>query len=153
NVGEIFTPPASPGGTGSWQTITAIPTPNNAFGDGQLQLLDDGTVLAGWLSGSTSFRYNPNLDPLLNPALPPGTQPWSSDAVMINSDSPNEEAWVKLPDGSILAYEIFGTQPQASQRFTTHPIASAVGTATTPITITTTNPLPVGLTTGANVTL
>src|SRR5262249_24358425 len=49
--------------------------------------------------------------------LPAGTSPWTPSATLLNSDHNNEESWVKLPDGSILSYEMFGTQPQTAQRF------------------------------------
>ena len=123
NTGEMFTPPTTPGGTGSWQNIT--PFPQSSFGDGQLELLSDGTVLAGYLNNGTSYRYNPNNDPLLHPSLPAGTNPWTADAVMLNNDRPNEEAWVKLGDGSILSYEIFGNQPQTAEQL--HDDADRVG--------------------------
>ncbi len=113
NTGELFTPPTTPGGTGSWQTITPIPT--GTFGDGQLDALSDGTVLAGFLGNGQTWRYNPANDPLLHPSLPAGTQPWTKDAVMLNGDRPNEESFVKLPGGKIMTYEIFGTQPQTGQ--------------------------------------
>ncbi len=178
NTGELFTPPTTPGGTGSWQTITPIPT--GTFGDGQLDALSDGTVLAGFLGNGTSWRYNPNNDPLLHSGLPIGTTPWTQDAVMLNGDRPNEESFVKLADGSILTYEINGTQPQTAQRFVqgatqaqdqwvaagTVPvtlatsgvtardaITSAVGTALAPITITTADPLPAVMISGSSVTI
>ena len=78
NTGEIFTPPTTPTGTGSWQNITSFP--QSQFGDGSLELMSDGTVLAAYLNGPQSYRYNPALDPLLNPSLPPGSNPWTLDA-------------------------------------------------------------------------
>ena len=133
-TGEIYDPT-----TGMWKTISVFPT--GSFGDGQLELMNDGTVLAGYLNGGQTYRYNPTTDS------------WTTDAVMLNGDRPNEESWIKLPDGSILTYEIFGSQPQTGQRFVTQAIASAVGTASTPITITTPNPLTSAFTTGASVTI
>ncbi len=184
NTGEIFTPPTTATGTGSWQPITPIPATlnaNNAFGDGQLELLNDGTVLAGDLNTGATYRYNPNNDPLLNPSLPAGTQPWSADATRLNGDRSNEETWVKLGDGSILTYENFGTAPQTGQRFVpgasqaadqwqaagsvpvtldtqtvnaTGTIASAVGPGGSAlITITSSNPLPTGFGTNSQVTI
>ncbi len=93
------------------------PPPAQRFGDSTLQLMSDGTVLAasttdplvlpGSLFGTTqspSFRYDPVADL------------WTQDAIPLNSDSANEEGWTKLPDGSILAVEIFGTHPGDAER-------------------------------------
>lgn len=68
-------------------------------------MLNDGTVLAGNLAGPQTYRYDP------------ASNTWSADASLLNGDRSNEESWVKLSDGSILAYEIFGTAPQTAQRF------------------------------------
>ncbi len=47
----------------------------------------------------------------------PGSTPWVTDASLLNGDASAEESWVKLPDGSILTYEIQGSKPQTGQRF------------------------------------
>ncbi len=111
NTGEMFTPPTTPGGTGSWQNIT--PFPNGVFGDGNMELMSDGTVLTEALSTNTTYRYNPAMDPLLNPSLPANTNPWIQDASLPAGFVNDETAWTKLPDGSILSYVIIsnsGTQ-------------------------------------------
>jgi hypothetical protein len=160
-AGEIFTPPTTSGGMGSWQKITSFPS--TKFGDGSLELMNDGTVLAGGGDGAGGLteRYNPTLDPLTNLGLPATSNPWSVDATQGGSNTNAETGWTKLPDGSILTYQLFGfsgpaASPQTGTRFvigSTSPIASAVGTATTPITITTTNLLPASLTTNSTVTI
>ena len=78
NTGEIFTPPTTPTGMGSWHNITSFP--QSQFGDNNLELMSDGTVLAGYLGGTQTYRYNPALDPVLNPSLPSSDNPWTLDA-------------------------------------------------------------------------
>jgi hypothetical protein len=124
-TGEIYDP-----ATNTWTPTAPFPVPlfdpsiqsqnppvAQRFGDSTLELMSDGTVLAasttvplvlpGSLFGTThspSFRY----DPVANL--------WTQDATPLNSDSANEEGWTKLPDGSILAVEIFGTHPGDAER-------------------------------------
>jgi hypothetical protein len=114
NTGEIFTPPTTSTGLGSWQNITSFP--QNTFGDGSLELLDDGTVLAGYRGNNVSYRYKPALDPALNPALPANSNPWPTDAAQPPGLSNTgasfnvtnaETTWNKLPDGSMLTYQLF----------------------------------------------
>ncbi|MGA2616932.1 MAG: VCBS repeat-containing protein [Thermoguttaceae bacterium] len=110
NTGEIFTPPTTSGGTGSWANIT--PFPQSEFGDGNLELMTDGTVLAGDLNSNNTWRYNPT-------GGPGGT--WTQDASLPGAQLTNAEtAWTKLPDGSIVSYELYGfanDAPQAGARF------------------------------------
>ncbi|HEV2970837.1 MAG TPA: hypothetical protein VGY55_12775, partial [Pirellulales bacterium] len=117
-TGAIYDP-----ATDTWTPITSFPQPlfnpniqsqnpppAQEFGDGQLELMNDGTVLAGFLgyvygtTHSPTFRY----DPVANL--------WTQDATLLNSDKANEESWVKLPDGSMLAYQVFGTDPGSAER-------------------------------------
>src|SRR5205807_4031596 len=65
----------------------------------------DGRVLAGYRLGSQSYIYDP------------ATDSWSSGANLLNGDINGEETWVKLPDGSILTYEIGGSGAQTGQRY------------------------------------
>ncbi len=110
NAGEIFTPPTTPTGMGSWHNIAPFPLPT--FGDSSLELLSDGTVLAGPNSSNAAYRYNPALDPILNPSLPATDNPWSLDAAqsagVIGGVTNSETGWTKLPDGSILTYQLYG---------------------------------------------
>ncbi|HKD36232.1 MAG TPA: hypothetical protein VKB78_05505, partial [Pirellulales bacterium] len=115
NTGEIFTPPTTPGGMGSWQNIT--PFPNGTFGDGNMELLSDGTVLTEALGTNQTYRYNPALDPLLDPSLPANSQPWTQDASLPNGQGNDEAAWTKLPDGSILSYLVNTNIGQTGVRF------------------------------------
>ena len=101
NAGEIFTPPSSLPGTGSWTNITPYPEPN--FGDDNLEVLGDGNVLAGGNYNSDSFQYDESLDPDVNSALPSSDDPWSEDATLPGNDGNSETTWTKLPDGSILS--------------------------------------------------
>ncbi len=124
-TGEIYDP-----ATNTWTLTAPFPVPlfdpsilsqnppvAQRFGDSSLELMSDGTVLAasttdplvlpGSKFGTTqspSFRYDPVSDT------------WTQDATPLNSDSANEEGWTKLPDGSILAIQIFGTHPGNAQR-------------------------------------
>jgi len=115
NTGEIFTPPTTPGGTGSWQNIT--PFPDGTFGDGNMELMSDGTVLTEALGTNKTYRYNPAMDPLLNPSLPANTNPWTQDASLPNGLGNDEAAWTKLPDGSILSYLVDTNAGQVGYRF------------------------------------
>ena len=46
----------------------------------------------------------------------PASNTWSNGPTLLHNDDNDEEGWVKLPDGSTLAYSIFGDQPQSAQR-------------------------------------
>ena len=94
NVGEIFDA-SQPVGS-QWKSITAVsttptqftasppaPPPTSQFGDGEMELLNDGKVLAGWPEGPNSYIYDFTQDPLLNPSVPPGTNPWTADAASL----------------------------------------------------------------------
>src|SRR5262249_18350987 len=52
NTGEIYDPL-----TNTWSPIADFPNP--AFGDDPSQLLPDGRVLAGYLSGTQTYIYDP----------------------------------------------------------------------------------------------
>jgi Ca2+-binding RTX toxin-like protein len=88
NSGEIYDPV-----TNTW---TSIPNfPRSQFGDDPSQLLPDGRVLVGYLSGPETFIYDP------------GSNGWSQAATKLRNDQSVEETWVKLPDDSILTYEVY----------------------------------------------
>jgi hypothetical protein len=97
--GEIYSPVFN-----SWSPIQSYP-PGGQMGDAISEVLADGTVLVGDHFSSTTQRYDPS------------TNTWSADASLLNGDTTSEESWVKLPDGSILSYEIQGSMPQTGQRF------------------------------------
>ena len=90
NTGEIYTP-----STNSWTNIATFP--NSQFGDDPTEVLPNGTVLAGYLSGPQTYIYNPT------------SNTWSQAGTKLLNDRSDEEAWVKLADGSILSYDVFNT--------------------------------------------
>jgi hypothetical protein len=101
NTGEIFDPVA-----GTWTRITTFP--QSQFGDDPSEVLPNGTVLAGYLSGKQTYTY----DPVGNT--------WSFAANKLRSDQSDEESWVKLPDNSILSYDIWSsisTGTNTAQRY------------------------------------
>ncbi len=101
NNGEIYDPT-----TNSWTPVTPIPLsldPGNVFGDDPTEVIAGGKVLAGYIFDGRTFVYDPT------------SNSWSAGPTKLNGDQSDEEAWVKLPDGSILSYDIFDSQH--SQRF------------------------------------
>jgi hypothetical protein len=88
NTGEIYDPIA-----GAWTNITDFPRPQ--FGDDPTELLPDGRVLAGYLSGPQTYIYDPAIDV------------WSPAGTKLRNDRSDEETWMKLPDDSILSYDVF----------------------------------------------
>jgi len=100
NTGEIYDPVAN--------TWTSIPNfPQSQFGDDPSILLPDGRVIAGYLSGAQTYIYDPTANS------------WSTGPTKLNSDRSDEETWIKLPDGSILSYNIFGNAQHAQRLDTT----------------------------------
>jgi hypothetical protein len=102
NSAELYDPVAN-----SWKPVASVPTSDNLFGDGNLEVLPNGHVLGGWLNGSNTFIYDPSADK------------WNTyaNSNLLNKDTDAEEDWVKLRDGSILTYQIQGTNPQTGARF------------------------------------
>jgi hypothetical protein len=92
NTGEIYDPT-----TNTWSPMATFP--QSQFGDDPTEVLPDGRVLGGYISGSATYFYNPT------------TNSWAPNvALKLNLDnSSDEESWVKLPDGSILSYDIYGS--------------------------------------------
>ena len=97
NTAEIYNPL-----TNSWSSTPNFP--RTQFGDDPSMLLDDGRVICGYLSGPQTYFYNP------------ATNSWSTGPTKLNNDRSDEETWIKLPDNSVLSYNIFGS-PRSAQRF------------------------------------
>ena len=89
-------------GKGSWNVY--VPQ----YGDDPIQVLPpdaahpDGQVLAGYFNTTTTYRFNPN--------AAPGSQWTTTAGGKLHADQSDEEAWVKLKDGSILSYDVFASQ-------------------------------------------
>ena len=90
NTGEIYDPVAN-----TWTNIANFP--NSSFGDDPTELLPNGNVLAGYISGAQTYIYNPTANT------------WAQTGTKANSDRSDEESWVTLPDGSILSYNVFSS--------------------------------------------
>jgi hypothetical protein len=103
NTAEIFNPVAN-NGLGSWTPVA--PYPENQFGDGPIAVLSDGRILAASQFSTSTYIYNP------------ATNLWTNNiATSLNGDNFGEEGWVKLPDNSILDYQIGGNAPRSGERF------------------------------------
>jgi hypothetical protein len=100
NTGEIYDPVQN-----TWTPITNFP--RTQFGDDPSEVLPDGRVLVGYLSSGQTYIYDPAGDT------------WTQAATKLRNDRSDEETWMKLPDGSILTYDIFDTfiGPSHSQRY------------------------------------
>jgi hypothetical protein len=91
NTGEIYNPLSN-----TWTAIANFP--QSQFGDDPTAVLPNGTVLAGYINGAQTYIYNP------------ATNTWSATGTKLHNDtSSKEETWVKLPDGSVLSYDIYAT--------------------------------------------
>jgi hypothetical protein len=90
NTGEIYDPVA-----GSWTPIANFPQSN--FGDDPSEVLPNGQILAGYISGPRTYLYDP------------ATDSWSATGRKLRGDGSDEETWIKLPDGSILSYDIYAS--------------------------------------------
>jgi hypothetical protein len=101
NTGEVFDP-----ALGTWTPTSTFP--QSRFGDDPSEVLPDGRVLVGYLSGPDTYFYDPASDT------------WSYAATKLRNDRSDEETWVKLPDGSLLSYDIFasiGSGVSTAQRY------------------------------------
>ena len=100
NSGEIYDPV-----TNVWSSILNFP--QTQFGDDPTEVLPNGEVLAGYLSGPQTYLFNPVTDT------------WTQTGNKLRTDQSDEESWVKLPDRSILSYDIFASTavPGSAQRY------------------------------------
>ncbi len=87
NGGEIYDPVAR-----TWTKIA--PFPQHHLGDAPTEVLADGTVLVASPTNSQTYIYHPS------------SNTWTQTGDMQFGDTSSEEDWVKLPDGSILTYDI-----------------------------------------------
>jgi hypothetical protein len=87
NTGEIYDPVAN-----TWTSIPNFPQP--VFGDDPSEVLPNGQVLVGYKLGPETFLYDP------------ASNTWSATGSKLHNDPSREETWVKLPDDSILSYDI-----------------------------------------------
>jgi hypothetical protein len=97
NTGEMYDPVAN-----SWTPIASFPDPapdslGPHFGDDPSMLLPNGQVLAGYLEGPQTYIYDP------------GSNTWTFAANKLRGEASDEEGWTKLPDKSILSYDIFSS--------------------------------------------
>jgi len=81
----------------SWTNLPSVPTPT-PMGECPSAVLPDGRVLVSDKRGDTTYLYTP------------ATNSWSSAPDKLRGDWTDEETWVKLPDNSILSYDIFASQ-------------------------------------------
>ncbi len=108
NTGDIYDP-----ATNSWSAIA--PFPQAHFGDDPTMLLENGDILAGYLSGPQTYLYNI------------AANTWTPTGTKNNSDASDEETWAKLPDDSILSYDIFYNTGTAPGRAALYPLDRNVG--------------------------
>jgi hypothetical protein len=101
NTGEIYNPT-----TNVWTNIANFP--QTEFGDDPSELLPNGQILAGYISGPQTYIYNPSVNT------------WTPTGIKLRNDHSDEESWVTLPDQSILSYDVFSsisTGTPAAQRY------------------------------------
>lgn len=101
NTAEIYDPIAN-----VWSPAATFP--QSMFGDDPTQLLPNGKVLAGFITGPETYLYNP------------ATNTWSQTGTKLRNDASDEETWCLLPDGSVLSYDVFAspdTGPGSAQRY------------------------------------
>jgi hypothetical protein len=88
NTGEIYNPVSN-----NWTNIANFP--QTQFGDDPTQLLSDGRVLAGYRNAGYTYIYDP------------ATNSWTLTGNKLREDPSDAETWVKLPDDSILSYDVW----------------------------------------------
>jgi hypothetical protein len=90
HTGEIYNPV-----TNTWTGIANFP--QSQFGDDPTEVLPDGSVLGGYVVGPQTYIYHPT------------TNTWTQTGTKLRNDQSDEEAWIKLPDNSILSYDVFSS--------------------------------------------
>ena len=81
----------------TWTYIASAPSPTGTLGECPVEVLPDGRVLASDKRGPATSVYNP------------ATNTWIAAPNKLLSDWTDEETWVKLPDNSILCYDIWAS--------------------------------------------
>jgi hypothetical protein len=102
-TGEVYDPV-----TNSWSPIASYPDSSACqnfraqnggvgacFGDDPSMLLPGGNILAGDIFTNTPHIYNI------------ASNTWSTAGSKVYNDPSDEEGWVKLPDGTLLNYDLF----------------------------------------------
>jgi hypothetical protein len=104
NTGEVYEPSSN-----LWLPIAHFP--QTQFGDDPSILLDNGQILCGYISIDPNTHTSPTY--LYNPATNAWTQTGAKLSRFKNGnvfpDQSDEETWLKLPDGSVLSYDIFAS--------------------------------------------
>lgn len=88
NTGEMYDPLAN-----TWTPIAHHP--ESQYGDVPSMLLDKGKILAGSLTGASSYLYDI------------ATNSWTKTGTKLYGDSSDEETYVKLPGGGVMTYALF----------------------------------------------
>jgi hypothetical protein len=109
NTAEIYDPVAN-----SWTNLPRYP--QNNLGDDPSMVLPNGTVIHGYNQGTQAHIYNPS------------TNSWSPTGSKLENDTSSEETWVKLPDNSILSYNICVFDPSGCTRGHTQRYVPSSGT-------------------------
>ncbi len=94
----------------------------------------NGDILAGYLAGPETYLYNI------------ASNTWTETGTKNNNDRSDEEAWVKLPDDSILSYDIFydtGGSSGLAQRYIPS-TGTWVNTGTVPVALSNTSEYELG---------
>ncbi len=96
NTGEMYNPVSN-----TWTAIASYP--ETQYGDVPSAVLPNGTILCGSLTDANTYIYNP------------ANNTWTQAGTKLYSDRSDEENWIKLSDGSILSYDVFGNSPDAQR--------------------------------------
>jgi hypothetical protein len=104
NSAEMYDP-----NTNTWTMLQSFQTGtgNSSFGDDPVEVLGNGTLLLGYVNGPQTYTFDPNA--VANQQYTP------TKGAKLYNDQSDEEAWVKLKDGSILSYDIFSSLNYSGQ--------------------------------------
>ncbi len=81
--------------TDTWTLVS--PSPKPIVGDEPTELLPNGSILVGDIVDNGTEIYNPTTDK------------WTASPSKLRNDQSDEEAWLKLPNGDILAYDLWSS--------------------------------------------